>query len=198
LFTATVPSNLLVGAGVVNVQVSNPGGAVSNVLPFSVLRPAISSLSPTFVAAGSPTFNLAVSGSSFVSGSQVSFDGSPLTTTFGSGTLLTASVPAALVAGPKTASIVVTNPGGSASAAALFNVNGSLQITTTSLPAGAKGANYTVTLTGKGGTPPYTWGASGFPQGLTLNPATGVLSGVPQGSGNFTSRWYCRTLPRLL
>jgi hypothetical protein len=184
--TATVPSNLLVGAGVANVQVTNPGGIVTNTLPFSVLRPAITSLSPAFVPAGSPAFNLVVSGSSFVSGSQVSFDGSLLTTTFGSATSLTASVPAALVSGPKTASIVVTNPGGSASAAALFNVNGSLQITTTSLPAGAKGANYTVTFAGKGGTPPYTWGASGFPQGLTLNPATGVLSGVPQGSGNFT------------
>ena len=81
---------------------------------------------------------------------------------------------------------MVTNPGGSASAAALLNVNGSLQITTTSLPAGAKGANYAVTFTGKGGTPPYTWSASGFPQGLTFNTATGVLSGVLQGSGTFS------------
>ncbi len=184
--TATVPSNLLVSAGVVNVQVSNPGGAVSNVLPFNVLRPVISSLSPSFVAAGSPTFNLVVSGSSFVAGSQVSLDGSPLSTTFGSASLLTASVPAALVAGPKTAAIVVTNPGGSASAASAFNVNGSLQITTTSLPAGAKGASYAVTFTGKGGTPPYTWAASGFPSGLTFNTSTGVLSGVLQASGSFT------------
>jgi hypothetical protein len=40
-------------------------------------------------------------------------------------------------------------------------------------------------LAGRGGTPPYTWTASGNPPGLAINPATGVLSGIPQTAGSY-------------
>ena len=55
------------------------------------------------------------------------------------------------------------------------------------LPAGIEGAMYSVTLLAQGGTPGYTWSiASGaLPAGLTLNPATGVLSGPLAATGTF-------------
>jgi hypothetical protein len=185
--TATVPANLLVTAGQVNVLVTNPGGANSNSALFNVLAPVIGSLSPPAVLAGVPAFTLAVTGANFIAGSQVSFDASPLTTVFVSATLLNATVPAALVAGPKVASIVVTNPGngGSASAGAPFTVQASLAITTTSLPNATLGSIYSYTLTGRGGTPPYTWSASGLPSPLAVSPGTGVISGVPQAVGTY-------------
>jgi hypothetical protein len=56
-----------------------------------------------------------------------------------------------------------------------------LDILTTSLPAGTVGTPYSVTLTSSGGTAPETWTltAGALPPGLTLNGATGVISGTP-------------------
>ena len=59
-------------------------------------------------------------------------------------------------------------------------------ITTSPLPSGSAGVNYSATLSATGGTPPYNWSASGsLPPGLTLA-ANGVLSGSPTASGNYT------------
>ena len=41
-------------------------------------------------------------------------------------------------------------------------------------------------MTATGGTTPYTWSISGAPNGVTMNPMTGVLSGTPTGSGTFS------------
>ena len=58
-------------------------------------------------------------------------------------------------------------------------------IITTSLPAGMVGEAYSATLEATGGTTPYTWSisASKLPAGLSLNPATGKISGTPTESG---------------
>ena len=46
---------------------------------------------------------------------------------------------------------------------------------------GVKGAPYSLTLTASGGTAPYTWSvtAGSLPLGLTLNSASGVITGIP-------------------
>ena len=59
-----------------------------------------------------------------------------------------------------------------------------LAITTTGLPASTVGS-YSTTLTGKGGTLPYTWTAGGLPAGLFLNSASGVISGLVQVAGTY-------------
>ena len=61
-----------------------------------------------------------------------------------------------------------------------------LSITTArALPDVLLSASYLQTLTATGGTPPYTWSASGLPAGLTLNAAQGVISGTAAAAGNF-------------
>jgi hypothetical protein len=68
-----------------------------------------------------------------------------------------------------------------------------LTITTTSLPNGKRNQAYTATLAASGGTIPYTWSVTpALPAGLTLAPATGVISGTPttvnNSNFNFTVR----------
>ena len=73
----------------------------------------------------------------------------------------------------KALSIVISGPGPAA-----------LTVTTTTLPAGAVGQSYSQTLTATGGTPPYRWSAgTGFPTFLTLDAASGTISGTPTASG---------------
>ena len=61
-----------------------------------------------------------------------------------------------------------------------------LQITTTTLPAGAAGVPYSASLAAQGGAPPYTWSltSGALPSGLTLDSA-GNISGTPGSTGNF-------------
>ncbi len=63
-----------------------------------------------------------------------------------------------------------------------------LNITTTSLPNGRVNVAYSQTVQATGGTAPYTWSlASGaLPNGLTLNSATGVISGRPTKKGTYS------------
>lgn len=63
-----------------------------------------------------------------------------------------------------------------------------LTITTNSpLPTGTVSQNYSTTLIATGGTAPLSWSivSGSLPPGLSLNPATGVIAGVPTTAGTF-------------
>ena len=84
----------------------------------------------------------------------------------------------------------VSNSVGSATSnTASLTVNAassSVQITTSQLPGGFRGASYSSTLGATGGTTPYTWNiASGaLPSGLALA-SNGAISGMPTSAGSF-------------
>ena len=73
-----------------------------------------------------------------------------------------------------------------------INTGGNTKSTTTgstlsvnmgSVPRGTVGASYSFTPTVANGTAPYSWTAAGLPAGLTIDSATGVISGTPAAVG---------------
>jgi hypothetical protein len=127
--TAVVPSGATTGP----ITVTVAGKSATSAAPFQVVAPgnnpvpSIATLSPCGSVAGSAAFTLTINGSSFVSGSTASFNGTAVTTTYVSASQLTASVPASLIAAAPSgnaAPIVVTSPapGGGTSPAVYFGV----------------------------------------------------------------------------
>ena len=53
-------------------------------------------------------------------------------------------------------------------------------------PLGTVGTPYKTTLTAWGGTPPYTFAASGLPAGLAISALTGVISGTPTTEATYS------------
>jgi hypothetical protein len=73
--------------------------------------PVLSGLSPTQVTAGGPSFSLTVSGTHFIPGSMVRWNGTDLPTTWVFSTTLTATVPANLIATAGDRPVTVRYPG---------------------------------------------------------------------------------------
>src|SRR5215831_7746298 len=93
-----------------------------NFLAFQV--PALSSLSISSAAAGGPGFTVTLTGNGFASGSTVQWNGRNRTTSFGSLTRLTATIPASDIAAVGTAQVTVVNPSpGGTSNALTFTIN---------------------------------------------------------------------------
>jgi uncharacterized protein (TIGR03437 family) len=121
--SAVVPAHLLAAPGTATVSLATASPAPSSVaFTITAGRPVISSLSPATATAGGPSFTLTVNGSGFGSGSVVEWNHTPLTTTYGSATRLTANVPAALIASPDNVAITVVDAAGATSLAVSFAI----------------------------------------------------------------------------
>jgi len=124
--------------------------------PVESPAPAISSVSPNVVTIGSGTVMLQISGSGFVSGSTVTWNGTKLPTTYTSATQLIASVSAALTSTAGSIAIAVVNPDGqsskgSGSPAATLTVDSGVptitQLAPATLPAGSPATNVVISGT---------------------------------------------------
>ena len=104
-----------------NVRIDN-----FQVQAINTVDPLINTLAPATAEAGTPGFNLTVTGSNFKPGAVVSFNGQSLATAYKSSTSLVATVPAAAIATAGSYPVVVTNPGNAASAAMSFLVTPAL------------------------------------------------------------------------
>ncbi|MDE2206225.1 MAG: hypothetical protein KGK12_06255 [Armatimonadetes bacterium] len=123
---AAVPAANLSSAGFGSVTAVNPRSNVSNALTFTIDNPApiLTGIAPLGAQQGSPAVAVTLKGSGFVSTSTADWEGAPLTTTFVSGTSLTAVVPNTDLMATGTFAVTVSSPapGGGTSSAAAFTV----------------------------------------------------------------------------
>lgn len=124
---ATIPAANVASAGSVTVGVTNPDKSTTNTLPLMVIAgglgpaPTLTSISPNTSPAGiTSPITLSATGTNFVSGSKVLWNGQAMATTFVSATQLTATIPASQfnipasffdpVTGAATVEVFVLNP----------------------------------------------------------------------------------------
>jgi uncharacterized protein (TIGR03437 family) len=152
--TALVPASLSNQVLSAAITVSSPGGAVSNLLTFTIepLHPAISALSPASATLGAAAFTLTATGTDFAINCVLRWNGLPLSTTFVSPTQVTAAVPANLVAAAGSAIVSLVNPSGSLSNTVVFSITPPAPILTSISPASvaAGGPAFTLTVSGSG------------------------------------------------
>jgi hypothetical protein len=109
--------------------------------------PSIDQLSQSSATVGDPGFMLVISGENFVSGSQVLWNGTALsTTTASSSTVITASVGTAQLSTAGNIPIIVRNPGSIDSGAALFHLHNPQPAISALLPASIRAGGPTFTL----------------------------------------------------
>ncbi|MBP5104143.1 beta strand repeat-containing protein [Pseudomonas protegens] len=96
--------------------------------------------------------------------------------------------PTAGFSGADSFTYTATNTSGTSSPATVtLTVSApSLVLTPATLGAGTAGTAYSATLSSSGGTAPYSYSitSGSLPNGLTLNPASGLISGTPSSTGN--------------
>ena len=142
---ATVPAADVAVAGTIQVGVTNPDKSTTNTLALTVIAgglgpaPTLTSINPNSGTAGQKDQPITATGTNFVSGSMIMWNGAALTTTFVSSTQLTATIPASdfnippaffdPVKGTVTAQVFVLNPDSTVSNELPFTIN--LSATTT-------------------------------------------------------------------
>jgi hypothetical protein len=138
--TAIVPAAYITNPTTTNIYAYNPppGGGESQSIAYSVvaLDPAVSSLAPTAVVAGSPATTLTINGSNFMDGAAVLFDNEKAPTTYVNSGELQVQIPKSQLTKPKIVQVAVQNPGpGGLSPILDFNVSYPAQVRTFNIPA---------------------------------------------------------------
>jgi len=187
--SATIPASFITSQGTASITVNNaslpPGTGTTQPLTLTIGNPVagISGLSPASTTVGSPGATLTVTGSNFVNGAVVQWQGSPRSTTFVNSTTLTATLNTADFTFNGFYQITVLNPSPvpGPSSAFYFRVYNS-QATITSLePASvlAGSGGFTLTVTGTN----FVAGANLFFGGYILFPtlvnSTTLTASVP-------------------
>ena len=132
-----IPAANVASAGTISVAVQDASKNTTNSLPLTVTGastgtpPTLTSIDPNTTFNGSPAITLTAKGTGFVTGSQVVWNGNPLTTTFVSSTQLTASVPAAYLTTVGVENVFVFNPDFTVSTTLPFTITVSPKTTPT-------------------------------------------------------------------
>lgn len=186
----STPINLAVGSNSVSVVVMAADGQTTKSYAISVTRaeaaPVANNVSAT-VAANSSNNAITLSITGTATSVAVASAASHGTAT-ASGTSITYT-PTAGYSGSDSFTYTASNNSGTSTAASVTLTVSRPTLTVTpasgALPGGQFGAPYVQTITGSGGTAPYTYSATGLPAGLSAS-GSGTLSGTPTAAGSYT------------
>ena len=164
LATATTTSSVTITAPLGVGTTALPGGQVGVDYPPTALLPAGGTAPYTWSATGLPAGLMLDPATGVLSGSP---------TTAGAFTVTATVVDGAATQSAATYTVTIVP---------VLTIS-----TPSSLPAGQVGLGYPSTTIGlSGGTAPFRWAATGLPAGLTIDPASGVMTGSPTVAGAFT------------
>src|SRR5260221_1930421 len=127
--TASISASQVANVGTASVSVqaySNPSAPISNAVNFTVapVPPlTLNSLFPSIITGGDSDFTLTAVGLSFAPNAVIQWNGAALATSQVSSSVLRATVPAADIATPGSASITVQNSSGTGASSAALSVS---------------------------------------------------------------------------
>lgn len=163
--------------------------------------PSLTSVSPSTVNAGSENLTLVVTGSSFVSGSVVQWNGQARTTSFSNNSQLSAIVTAADLAVAATVSVTVFTPspgGGTSNAITVAINNPQPLIASVSPPALTAGSDASLTIFGSGfvANSVAKWNGAALPTSVVSNTKLNVsLSAANTAAAQLNSVLVANALP---
>ncbi len=189
---ATSPAiSLNTGSNTISVLGTAQDGSTTHLYTITVTRavaaPDASNVSATVASnsSGNP-ITLALSGGTATSVAVASAPLHGLATASGTSISYT---PAAGYSGPDSFTYTASNLSGTSSPATVtLTVTAPTLVLTPAagaLPAGQAGTAYSQSFSSTGGSAPYSYTSSGVPAGLTLDAASGVLSGTPASPGSY-------------
>ncbi|HEY3743112.1 MAG TPA: IPT/TIG domain-containing protein, partial [Bryobacteraceae bacterium] len=179
--TANVPASLIATVGTAPVTVTNPDGAVAGPVNFTIQTAlTLLSINPPTVPANSKATSITATGTGFIQGAVIVFNGAALATTYVNSTTLTGTIPATQLTQTGPVQVTVLNPNGVSSNAVTFTVGPPppLPVITSVAPATA--------LTGASATP-ITINGSGFVQGAVVQFAGAAVSTQFVGATQLTA-----------
>jgi hypothetical protein len=157
MLSAVLPAASLSNGTIAKLTVVNPspGGGTSPEVDFSVNNPTptISKINPASILAGSGDTIVDISGTGFDPSSVIMWNGTPLATTFVSGTDVKVTLPAVDSAASLRGAFAIQNPapGGGTSTSTTFNVNSPTPTIISVSPNGVPpGVAATITISGTG------------------------------------------------
>ncbi len=161
-----------------NVYIADAGNFSVRLL--TVNPKTVTSVSPALAVAGSGNFTIQVTGSGFIAGDTVQWNGAYLTTTFVNSGQLSAFVNSGLIAQLGTAAVTVNGVSNAVAFSILTTLTPSLSVTKThsaTFTAGQLGATYSVTVTNLASSGPTSGTVTvteSIPSGLTLVSMSGT------------------------
>jgi len=171
-----------VGPAAVGLSASNGAGTGTATLALTV-TPAAPVISSATTASGNVgvAFNYTIAASN----SPTSFNATSLPSGLSVNTSTGVISGTPTTTGTNSVGLSATNAGGTGTATLTLTVNASVPVISSSNTAtGTVGSSFSYTITAS--SSPTSYGASGLPTGLVLNPSTGAITGTPTASGTYT------------